>query len=570
MAKRVGRKLRPISDPIVAGLPTAVHTRTRLFVTEAEAASLAAVGEFLGGIYRTELSSRLRSGRLTRSGHAEWRAERKRELTKVASSRWAGALTRCVEDQYQLGLRGLVAHGAALRASIEVLEKRCALRPGERSIEGGRGRSVRGYRTDAERFEKSRRLAALRHRLAVVENDLADARPTIAVGGRRLWRSRNNLLAADMTETQWRDRWAAARMFLTADGESGKRGGNETIRVDPETHQLRIRVPAALTPILGTHLTIAAPVGFRHLSTPWQERVASASAVRYDVTHDPQRDRWYLHASWKVAPEATPTLSDLRTERMVGVDLNADHLAVCVVDAAGNPVGRPLSIPVARDHIPGSRRDGRIRAAIARLLDVAEQSSCVAIAIENLDFADARLTGRETLGRGSRGKNFRRTVAGIPTSQFRRRLVAMAARRGITIVGVDPAYTSRWGNHHWRKPLQQQASDVVTQHHAAAVAIGRRGLGLKIKRRPAGPRNGQRTIAGSPPAWLDDRPRSTSRRRGSSDPPVHLSRCCGPSESGRRQRPRPFGLRVIGKFEERLGGGLSNTGPCPVRSIHSV
>ena len=276
-------------------------------MTEDEAASLAAVGKFLGGIYRTELSSRLRLGRLTRSGHAEWRAEHKRELTKVTSSRWAGVITRCVEDQYQLGLRGLVAHAGALRASIDVLEKRCALRPGERSTDGGRGaRMARGYRTDWERFQKSRRLAALRHRLDAIERDLATGRPAITVGGRQIWRCRNNLLAAEMTERQWRDRWDAARMFLTADGESGKRGGNETIRVDPETHQLRIRVPAALTPILGIHLTITAPVNFRHLGTQWQERVSSASAVRYDVVHDPQRDRWYLHAAWKVTPEPTP------------------------------------------------------------------------------------------------------------------------------------------------------------------------------------------------------------------------------------------------------------------------
>jgi hypothetical protein len=32
-------------------------------------------------------------------------------------------------------------------------------------------------------------------------------------------------------------------MFLTADGESGKAGGNETIRVDDETRRLRIKVP---------------------------------------------------------------------------------------------------------------------------------------------------------------------------------------------------------------------------------------------------------------------------------------------------------------------------------------
>jgi hypothetical protein len=56
-----------------------------------------------------------------------------------------------------------------------------------------------------------------------------------------------------------------------------------------------------------------------------------------------------------------------------------------------------------------------VRAAITGLVDHAQQAGCAAVVVENLDFADARATGRETLGRGRRAKRLRRTVAGIPT-----------------------------------------------------------------------------------------------------------------------------------------------------------
>jgi hypothetical protein len=49
----------------------------------------------------------------------------------VSSSLWAGAITRAVQDQYQLGMRGLAAHVADLRSATQALEQRCALRPGE-------------------------------------------------------------------------------------------------------------------------------------------------------------------------------------------------------------------------------------------------------------------------------------------------------------------------------------------------------------------------------------------------------------------------------------------------------
>ena len=45
------------------------------------------------------------------------------------------------------------------------------------------------------------------------------------------------------------------------------------------------------------------------------------------------------------------------------------------------------------------------------------------------------------MGRGRRGKTFRRAVAGIPAAQFRERVRGMAFAQGLVVVAVDPAYT---------------------------------------------------------------------------------------------------------------------------------
>ena len=522
--------LRRIADPVVAAAPAGVRLRTRIRPTAKEAEALTAMGELLGSVYRGELVERIGLGGLDRTAHARWRAERKQALTAVSSSRWAGAITRAVEDQYQLGMRGVAAQVADLRTAVEVLEARCALRPGQLApVEGtaspARSRRRRGYRSTAERFTKTRRLAVLGDRFAAAEDALTAGRPSITVGGKRLWRIRNHLDASDMTEQQWRQKWDGARMFVTADGESGKAGGNETIRVD-EAGRLRVKVPCALVDEFGSHLEIAAPVQFTHRGGQWLARVAARRAVRYDISYDPDRDRWYLDASWKTSPDPGPSLGDLRSGPVLGVDLNDGHLAACVLDGCGNPIGEPVSIEVVTAGLRASRRDGRVRAAITDLLDRAQLTGCAAIVVENLNFADARAFGRETLGRGQRGKRLRRIIAGIPTARFRTRLISMAARRGIAVIGVDAAYTSKWGAQHWCKPLQQQTSDpaTVTAHHGAAAAIGRRGLGLAIRRRPAGPRSGQRTTAGTPPARPDHQPSTTSRRCGSSDPPTRPPR----------------------------------------------
>jgi len=514
-----GQPLRKISDPIVAAGPSGCRFRTRLHLSDTEAAALSEIGEFLGGCYRQELAGRARLGRMGRDEHKRWRATRKQALTAVSSSRWAGAITRAVEDQYQLGMRGLAAHVADLHSAVDVLEQRCSLRPGEQQADHGdshRGKRRRGYATASERFAKTRRLANLRQRPVAAEDELAEGRPSITVGGKRLWRNRTNLAAVGLDEQQWRHRWDAARMFLTADGETGKACGNETIRVDGQG-RLQIKVPAALVNKLDGHLQLAAPVRFNHGGAEWAARVDQRKAVRYDIVLDPQRGRWYLDASWAITPEPSPALEALRSGRVLGVDLNADHLAVCVLDSSGNPVAEPVTIALDVKQMRASRRDGHLRAAITALLDAAEQNSCVAITVENLNFADSRATGRETMGRGGKGKKFRRTVAGIPTAKFRDRLTAMATRRDIPIIGVDPAYTSKWGDAHWRKPLQQQTSGEVTRHHGAAAAIGRRGLGKPIRRRPAGPRTQQRMGSGTPPA----RPVTLPRTQGSRTAPIH-------------------------------------------------
>lgn len=181
---------------------------------------------------------------------------------------------------------------------------------------------------------------------------------------------------------------------------------------------------------------------------------------------------------------------------------------------------------------------GRVEAG---LLDRRSLAGCMAVVIENLDFAEARATGRDTMGRGKRGKRFRRTVAGMPTARFGNRLTAMAAHRGIAIIGVDAAYTSKWGSQHWTKPLQQQTSEPVTGHHGAATAIGRRGLGLAIRRRPAGPRNGQGTHAGTPPARPERQPNHDGRHGSSGPPPP--TRCVAvprrtPAASGQHRSGR--------------------------------
>ncbi|MER7959203.1 IS200/IS605 family accessory protein TnpB-related protein, partial [Streptomyces sp. NPDC096030] len=60
----------------------------------------------------------------------------------------------------------------------------------------------------------------------------------------------------------------------------------------------------------------------------------------------------------------------------------------------------------------------------------------------------------------------------------------------LSIVAVDPAYTSMWGDEHWRKPLTSSKRK-MSRHDAAGIAIGRRALGHPIRRRTTPPHDDQ-------------------------------------------------------------------------------
>ncbi len=477
--------LREITGPFVVAPPTGVRVRTRLRVSGIDAAVLREVGGYLGSLASADLAARCAEGRLDVKQRARSRRVRKQELTAKSSSRWAGALTRTSEDAYQLAHRNLLAGRRSLLARIKQVETRLAV------AAGNRAGPVRGYRTAAERHAKTIRIQAFRTRLAEVDRQLGTGRVSVCRGGKALARKRNNLADAGLTETRWREQWEASRLFLTADGEKNKTWGNETIRWNPDENWLEIRLPAPLACLANR------PEGRYRLSCPVQftyrggdvAAQAATGAVRYDISLDPGRGRWYLDASWK-APVIEPvTLAQARQGAVVAVDVNAGHLAVAVLDPAGNLAGVPYTIGLPLAGLPSSTRDGRLRAAITTILATAREHRASAVVIEDLDFADARYHGRERTGgrpsRGRRGRAFRHQVAGIPTARFRDRLTHMACNTGMAVIAVDPAYTSRWGAQHWLAPLQRHHPK-LTGHHAAALVIGRRGLGLRARRRASG------------------------------------------------------------------------------------
>jgi hypothetical protein len=137
--------------------------------------------------------------------------------------------------------------------------------------------------------------------------------------------------------------------------------------------QVSLRLPKPLEHLANAkhgRYVLSGNAVFCYRASEWQARITGRQPVSYTITRRPGRAGRYLIAAWACAP-TTPDMAGVpgRNDEVrvggpvVGVDLNARHLAVRRLDGHGNPVGSPQRIDF---DLSGSwaRRDGQVRHAI--------------------------------------------------------------------------------------------------------------------------------------------------------------------------------------------------------------
>jgi IS605 OrfB family transposase len=166
----------------------------------------------------------------------------------------------------------------------------------------------------------------------------------------------------------------------------------------------------------------------------------------------------------------------------LGVDLNADHVALTLTDATGNPLttvkdapGNPLMtkrIDLVTYGKTKAQRLDMIRKAAAEIAKLALQLGVPVIA-ERLDFKRKRAELETVVG-----KKRARMLSSFAYSSFVEALSRACVRKSVRLVLVNPAYTSLIGR---VKFAPRYGSSV---HAAAALAIARRAMALS-ERLPA-------------------------------------------------------------------------------------
>ena len=367
---------------------------------------------------------------------------------------------------------------------VDSLQRRIAR--AERQVsdaaEGGRRGQV---------HQKSRRLASLRHRLAALEADIAEDRVRLCFGSKRLWRKQHHLEANGYASHQeWLSDWREARSneFFVLGSRDETAGCQLCVATvaDDGTLTLRLRMPDCLANQYGKHLTIEgvrfaygheqvlAALGSNAEYAAYRrehgEKAARTTELGQAISYRFKRDG----KGWRVFVTTdmmhVPVVTDQR-RGAIGVDLNADHLAVADTNGSGNCINT-WRVPLVTYGKDAHQAEAIIGDAVASVVDYAKEAG-KPVVIEKLDFR------RKKAALEGESRRYSRMLSSFSYGKIKAYFVSRGYRRGVEINQVNPAYSSVIGR---VKFMERYGLSV---HQAAALVLARRLLGCseRIPRR---------------------------------------------------------------------------------------
>ena len=339
--------------------------------------------------------------------------------------------------------------------------------------------------------QKKRRLANLRHRLAALKADIAAGRVRLCFGSKRLWRKQRHLADNGYASHQeWLRDWRDARSdeFFVLGSRDETAGCQLCVAsvADNGTLTLRLRMPNCLAGQHDKYVVIEGvwfAYGHEQVLAALQsnaeysayrrqhgEKAARATGLGQAVSYRFKRDEkgWRVFVTTNMM--GVPVVTDQRLGA-IGVDLNADHLAVAETDASGNCVNA-WRTPLVTYGKSQRKAEALIGDAVASVVRYAREVSKPMV-IEKLDFR------RKKANLEGQSRRYSRMLSSFSYGKVKAYFISRGYREGVEVHQVNPAYSSVIGR---VKFMERYGLSV---HQAAALVLARRSLGCseRIPRR---------------------------------------------------------------------------------------
>ena len=431
---------------------------------------------------------------LSAYGELYGRVQRKL-FADVAAGSSAGSLKGAYLKRYGIPARMFNAVRVSLEGKVASVREQQKLRLEDLQRRMARAERQVSDAADCGRLDqvhqKKRRLANLRQRLSALEADIAAGRVRLCFGSKRLWRKQRNLEANGYASHQeWLRDWREARSdeFFVLGSRDETAGCQLCVATvaDDGTMTLRLRMPDCLGGQHGKYLVIEGVwfaygqeqvlvarqsnsdyVAYRHQHG---EKRAQATELGQAVSYRFKRDEKGWRVFVTTSMMGVPVVTDQR-RGAIGVDRNADHLAVAETDASGNWVNA-WPVPLVTYGKNTHQAEAVIGDAVASVVSYAKEAG-KPVVIEKLDFRQkkAALEGES--------RRYRRMLSSFSYGKAKAYFISRGYREGVEVHQVNPAYSSVIGR---VKFMERYGLSV---HQAAALVLARRLLGCseRIPRR---------------------------------------------------------------------------------------
>ena len=282
-------------------------------------------------------------------------------------------------------------------------------------------------------------------RLAGLEGDIAAGRVRLCFGSKRLWRKQHHLEQNGYaSHEEWLQDWQDARSdeFFVLGSRDETAGCQLCVATvaDDGTLTLRLRLPDCLANQHGKYLVIPhvrfaygheqvlAALGSNAEYAAYRrehgEKAARATALGQAISYRFKRDGkgWRVFVSTQMTD--VPVVTD-RRRGAIGVDLNADHLAVVDTDASGNYVNA-WRVPLVTYGKSQSQAEALIGDAVASVVQYAREVG-KPIVIERLDFRQkkAALEGES--------RRYSRMLSSFAYGKIKAYFISRGYRQGVEI-----------------------------------------------------------------------------------------------------------------------------------------
>jgi len=310
--------------------------------------------------------------------------------------------------------------------------------------------------------QKKRGLECLKHKLANATEDHKNGIVRCCFGGKKLFHAQYNLAENGyFSHEEWLQSWKKARsrelFFL---GSKDETAGNQTCTATLKSDQsieLRLRLPNALEKY-GKYLVIS-DIHFKYGKEELHALLSSETtqAITWRLKRDEKG--WRIFTSFEVQPAVCTSKQNIG---VIGLDINANHLALVETDRFGNPISTK-TVPYNVYGKSSDEAKAIIGDATAAAVAFARDKNKPLI-FEELDFQKKKSQLKES------NRAYARMLSSFSYGSIITHLKSRSSKRGVLAKQVNPAYTSVIGR------IKYAERYGLSIHLAAALTIGRRYL----------------------------------------------------------------------------------------------